>query len=151
MIARPRAPNQSPGSEHVEAERIRDAYPRRQQGPRDSCWFLNPSFVLTVDERENELLSSPRYGVSTSSFSPRLLRFSIRRRSRELRGSFFTSLRQVALSSGQTFLSIIREIRTFVVRSSKIRKFFPDYQIHLRRIPLATPIGRIVGRYSAVL
>src|SRR6266850_747847 len=34
------------------------------------------------------------------------------------------------------------------VRRSEIRKLFPGCQIHLRRITLAPPIGRLVGRYS---
>jgi ubiquinone/menaquinone biosynthesis C-methylase UbiE len=35
------------------------------------------------------------------------------------------------------------------VRRSEIRKLFPGCQIHLRRITLAPPIGRLVGPYSA--
>jgi hypothetical protein len=34
------------------------------------------------------------------------------------------------------------------VRRREIRKLFPGCQIHLRRITLAPPIGRLVGRYS---
>ncbi len=34
------------------------------------------------------------------------------------------------------------------VRRSEIHKLFPGCQIHLRRITLAPPIGRLVGRYS---
>jgi ubiquinone/menaquinone biosynthesis C-methylase UbiE len=37
------------------------------------------------------------------------------------------------------------------VRKNEIRKLFPGCQIHLRRITLAPPIGRIVGRYSPLL
>ena len=34
------------------------------------------------------------------------------------------------------------------IRSNEIRKLFPGCQIYLRRITLAPPIGRLVGRYS---
>ena len=34
------------------------------------------------------------------------------------------------------------------VRRSEIRKLFPGCQIHVRRITLAPPIGRLVGQYS---
>jgi ubiquinone/menaquinone biosynthesis C-methylase UbiE len=37
------------------------------------------------------------------------------------------------------------------VRRSEIRQLFPGCEIHLRRITLAPPIGRFVGRYSPLL
>ena len=52
--------------EGCEVARIRDAYARRQHVPQDSYSFLNPSYVLMVQERENELLSMlSRYGVGS--------------------------------------------------------------------------------------
>jgi len=41
--------------EDREVARIRDAYARRQHGPQDSYSFLNPSYVLMVQERESAL------------------------------------------------------------------------------------------------
>jgi ubiquinone/menaquinone biosynthesis C-methylase UbiE len=54
------------GFEEGEVARIRDAYAQRQRGPQDVYSFLNPSFVLMVHERENELLSMlSRHGVGS--------------------------------------------------------------------------------------
>lgn len=37
------------------------------------------------------------------------------------------------------------------VRKNEIRQLFPGCQIHLRRVTLAPPIGRFIGRYSPLL
>ena len=47
-----------------EEARIREAYARRQKGPQDRYSFLNPSYVLQIQERDSELLSMlSHYGV----------------------------------------------------------------------------------------
>src|SRR2546426_352083 len=66
MIGHTPVRDQSLGSADVEAGRIRGVYERRRKGPQGRYSFLNPSYVLMVQERENELLSMlSRYGVGS--------------------------------------------------------------------------------------
>jgi ubiquinone/menaquinone biosynthesis C-methylase UbiE len=49
-----------------EVARIREAYARRQEAPHGVYSFLNPSYVLQVQERESELLSMlSQHGVDS--------------------------------------------------------------------------------------
>ena len=57
MMARPRVEGLVLKSESAEVDRIREAYAQRQKCTQGPYSFLNPSFVLLVQERENALLS----------------------------------------------------------------------------------------------
>jgi ubiquinone/menaquinone biosynthesis C-methylase UbiE len=57
MMTRLSVESASTGSEADELSRIREAYARRQTCSQSAYSFLNPSFVLQVHERENELLA----------------------------------------------------------------------------------------------
>jgi ubiquinone/menaquinone biosynthesis C-methylase UbiE len=206
--------------EDGEATRIREAYARRQQGPQDIYSFLNPSFVLMIHERENELLSMlSRYGVGPLEGKKFLeigcgmgywLRAFLQwgalpenvygidllpgriEQARKLCpcGVHLDCGNATALTFPEASFDLVLQSTVFTsilvpemkqriaaemlrvlkpggvalwydflvdnprnpdvrgVRRSEIRKLFPGCQIHLRRITLAPPIGRLVGRYS---
>jgi ubiquinone/menaquinone biosynthesis C-methylase UbiE len=203
-----------------EAARIREAYARRQKSAQSRYSFLNSSFVLMVQERENELLSMlSRYGVGSlegkrvleigcgtgywlraflqwgalpeNVFGIDLLPERIEQARKlcppavhlecgdaaalafpgnsfdiVLQSTVFTSVldQEIRQRIAEEMLRVLEpgglvlwydffvdnpqnpDVRG--VRKNEIRKLFPGCQIHIRRITLAPPIGRLVGPYS---
>jgi len=206
-----------------EEARIRDAYARRHQGPEAIYSFLNPSFVLMVHEREQELLFMlSRYGVGSlegkrvleigcgtgywlraflqwgavpenvfgidllperieqarkmcpqgvhlESTNAATLAFPDASFDLVLQSTVFTSILDPGMRQrvAGEMLRVIRPNGLVIwydfhvdnprnpdvlgVRKNEIRQLFPGCQIQHRRITLAPPIGRFVGRYSPLL
>jgi ubiquinone/menaquinone biosynthesis C-methylase UbiE len=206
-----------------EEARIREAYARRQISTQDTYSFLNPSYVLEIQEREYELLSmSSHYDVGQlearrvleigcgtgywlraflqwgalpeNVFGIDLLPERIEQARKlcphgvhlecgnasalvfpdasfdlVLQSTVFTSILDLAMrqSVAAEMLRVLKPGGFVVwydfhvnnpknpdvcgVGKSEIRGLFPGCQIHLRRITLAPPIGRLVGRYSPLL
>lgn len=206
-----------------EVARIREAYARRRQGHQAAYSFLNPSYVLQIQERDSELLfmlsqhgvdrleakTFLEIGCGTGYWLRAFLQWGalpenvfgidlLPERIEQARklcphgvrlqcgsaaaldlpdASFDIVLQSTVFSSildpemkqrvAEEMLRVVKpggfalwydffvdnpgnpDVRG--VRKGEIRQLFPGCQIHIRRITLAPPIGRLVGRYSPLL
>ena len=203
--------------------RIREAYARRQKHPQGTYSFLNPSYVLQIQERDSELLSMlsqngvdrletkkileigcgtgywlraflqwgalPEnifgidllaerieqarklcpHGVLLECGNAAALDFPDSSFDLVLQSTVFSSILDLVMKQrvAAEMLRVTRQ-NGFVlwydfhvnnprnldvrgVSKDEIRQLFPGCHVHLRRITLAPPIGRFVGRYSPLL